>query len=123
VTMQLFIRGYYTMIAAPVQCDVDGIPKRSHYGRVPPMGEASKVSPLQGWQPLAYWLVWRAAVLPGTLPGIQRRIQRQPMMSAAFDSSADFFRVAARIRTRKAGVAKGRYEMGFSSCSCSKSRP
>jgi len=23
------------MIAAPVQCDVDGIPKRSHYVRVP----------------------------------------------------------------------------------------
>jgi len=23
------------MIAAPVQCDVDGIPKRSHYARVP----------------------------------------------------------------------------------------
>jgi hypothetical protein len=24
------------MIAAPVQCDVDGIPKGSHYVRVPP---------------------------------------------------------------------------------------
>ena len=32
VTMQLFVRGYFTMIgmiAAPVQCDVDGIPKGS----------------------------------------------------------------------------------------------
>src|SRR5437773_5820813 len=31
VTMQVFVRGYCTMIAAPVQCDVDGIPKGSHY--------------------------------------------------------------------------------------------
>src|SRR5881409_2220217 len=31
VTMQVFVRGYRTMIAAPVQCDVDGIPKGSHY--------------------------------------------------------------------------------------------
>jgi len=38
VTMQVFVRGYCTMIAAPVQCDVDGIPKGSHYARVPPMG-------------------------------------------------------------------------------------
>src|ERR1700730_8275344 len=30
-TMQFFVRGYCTMIAAPVQCDVDGIPKGSHY--------------------------------------------------------------------------------------------
>jgi hypothetical protein len=38
VTMQVFVRGYCTMIAAPIQCDVDGIPKGSHYARVPPMG-------------------------------------------------------------------------------------
>jgi hypothetical protein len=31
VTMQLFVRGNCTMIAAPVQSDVDGIPKGSHY--------------------------------------------------------------------------------------------
>src|SRR5438128_194580 len=48
VTMQLFVRGYCTMIAAPVQCDVDGIPKRSHYARVPPMGWTSKVSRFNG---------------------------------------------------------------------------
>jgi len=41
VTMQLFVRGNCTMIAAPVQCDVDGIPKGSHSGRVPPMGHRS----------------------------------------------------------------------------------
>jgi hypothetical protein len=38
VTMQVFVRGNCTMIAAPVQCDVDGIPKGFHYARVPPMG-------------------------------------------------------------------------------------
>src|SRR5258707_2178774 len=31
VTMQVFVRGNCTMIAAPVQCDVDGIPKGPHY--------------------------------------------------------------------------------------------
>ena len=30
VTMQFFVRGYYTMIAAPVQRDIDGIPQGSH---------------------------------------------------------------------------------------------
>ena len=47
VTMQVFVRRYYTMIAAPVQCDVDGIPKGPHYGRVPPMGLIGNVSPNQ----------------------------------------------------------------------------
>jgi hypothetical protein len=32
VTMQVFGREHCTMIAAPVQCDVDGIPKGSYYG-------------------------------------------------------------------------------------------
>src|SRR5688572_10731997 len=36
--MQVFVRGYCTMIAAPVQCDVDGIPKGTHSARVTPMG-------------------------------------------------------------------------------------
>src|SRR6185503_17721270 len=35
VTMQLLVRGNCTMIAAPVQCDVDGIPKGSHCVRMP----------------------------------------------------------------------------------------
>ena len=34
VTMQLFVREYSAMIVAPVQRDVDGIPKGSHYVRV-----------------------------------------------------------------------------------------
>src|SRR5260370_16919461 len=33
--MQVFVRDHCTMIAAPVQCDVDEIPKGSHYVRVP----------------------------------------------------------------------------------------
>jgi len=35
VTMQVLVRDHFTMIAAPVQCDIDGIPKGSHYVRVP----------------------------------------------------------------------------------------
>ena len=35
VTMQLFVRGDCTMIAAPVQRDVDGVSKGSHHVRVP----------------------------------------------------------------------------------------
>jgi hypothetical protein len=35
VTMQVFVRDHHTMIAAPIQCDVDGIPKGSHFARVP----------------------------------------------------------------------------------------
>src|SRR5208282_2119239 len=41
VTMQVYVRGDCTMIAAPVQCDVDGVPKRSHFARVPPMVAAA----------------------------------------------------------------------------------
>jgi hypothetical protein len=33
--MQVFVDEAYTMIAAPVQCDVDGVPKGSHFARVP----------------------------------------------------------------------------------------
>src|SRR6266700_4802109 len=35
VTKQVFVREHCTMIAAPVECDVDGIPKGSHYVRLP----------------------------------------------------------------------------------------
>src|SRR5579871_325667 len=38
MTMQVFVRDHYTMVAAPVQRNVDGIAKGSHYARVPPMG-------------------------------------------------------------------------------------
>src|ERR1700687_3369738 len=32
--MQVFVRGDRAMIAAPVQCDVDGVPNRSHSASV-----------------------------------------------------------------------------------------
>jgi len=32
--MQLFVREYCPMIAAPVQCDVDKIPKGAHYASI-----------------------------------------------------------------------------------------
>jgi hypothetical protein len=38
VTMQFFVREHGTVIAAPVQCDVDGIPKGSHCISVTPTG-------------------------------------------------------------------------------------
>ncbi len=41
MTMQVFVREHCTVIAAPVQCDVDGVPKRSHFVRVPVMAGAS----------------------------------------------------------------------------------
>jgi hypothetical protein len=37
VTMQVFVRDSFPMIAAPVQCDVDGIPEGSHCASVPPI--------------------------------------------------------------------------------------
>src|SRR5215475_10392373 len=59
VTMQVFVRDHCTMIAAPVQRDVDGIPKGSHYVLLkranvhverPPSGESTRVpaSPTAG---------------------------------------------------------------------------
>src|SRR5262249_7122519 len=44
VTMQLFVREDRTMIAAPIQCDVDGIPKRSHLARVSTMKSTNRGS-------------------------------------------------------------------------------
>ena len=54
VTMQVFVRDDCSMIATPVQRDVDGIPKGAHYARVSPMGivhepcvqAAGRISPL-----------------------------------------------------------------------------
>jgi hypothetical protein len=37
VTMQVFVRDHFPMIAAPVQCDVDGIPKGSHCVSISPI--------------------------------------------------------------------------------------
>src|SRR5687767_5832659 len=45
VTMQRFVRRYCTMIAAPVQCDVDGIAKGTHSVRVPLDRVANQITP------------------------------------------------------------------------------
>jgi hypothetical protein len=37
VTVQVFVRDHFPMIAAPVQCDVDGISKGSHCVSVSPV--------------------------------------------------------------------------------------
>jgi hypothetical protein len=42
VTMQLFVRDPFPMIAAPVQCDVDGMTKRSHHARLHPTASPSQ---------------------------------------------------------------------------------
>src|ERR1700722_234125 len=60
--MQVFVRGDCTMIAAPVQCDVDGIPKGSHFARVQPTARQTR-SPTCRKRP--YW--WR--VQPKRSPG------------------------------------------------------
>jgi len=44
VAMDVFVRDPFTMIAAPVQCDVDGIPKRSHYVLLKRANEQSSVA-------------------------------------------------------------------------------
>jgi hypothetical protein len=49
MTMQFLVRNYYTMIAAPIQGDVDGISKGTHYQSVPPVEQAIKVSPPLQW--------------------------------------------------------------------------
>jgi hypothetical protein len=51
MTMQVFVRRDCSMIAAPVQCDVDGVPEASHFARVPastPPETADKVPMLVG---------------------------------------------------------------------------
>jgi hypothetical protein len=42
--MQFFVREHCTMIAAPVQCDVGGIPKGSHCVSVTPTGWTNKLA-------------------------------------------------------------------------------
>src|SRR4029077_14326381 len=51
VTMQVFVRDHYTMIAAPVQRDVDVIPKGSHYVSVPiAMGRPNELKLSRAWR-------------------------------------------------------------------------
>jgi len=50
--MQLFVGDTFTMIAAPVQCDVDGIPKGSHYVMSTADGVAQQTMPFTPPPPL-----------------------------------------------------------------------
>src|SRR4030095_16471922 len=70
MTMQVFVRGDCTMIAAPIQCDVDGIPKGSHYVLLKPTNE-NKMSDggqdraslgVKGWKSSQKWSVQWSAV-------------------------------------------------------------
>src|SRR5215470_17193533 len=58
VTMQVFVREYCTTIAAPVQCDVDGIPKWSHSRK----STDSHGATLTDLQRLMHWLNWYSAM-------------------------------------------------------------
>lgn len=51
VTMQVFVRDHCSMIAAPVQCNVDRMPKGSHYERVPLMVNRGKLCPAPAGRP------------------------------------------------------------------------
>src|ERR1044071_7074036 len=49
--MQFFVRRTCTMIAAPIQGDVDGIPKGSHHARLPAMHDDDNLRTACGmWQ-------------------------------------------------------------------------
>jgi hypothetical protein len=54
VTMQVFVRQDCTMIATPVQCDVDGIPQGSHGERVPTMAWTGIAATCLRWRFEAY---------------------------------------------------------------------
>ena len=41
------------MIAAPVQCDVDGVPKGLYFARVPPMGYTELETRIDCW--VSHW--------------------------------------------------------------------
>jgi hypothetical protein len=67
MTMQVFVREHCTMIAAPVQCDVDGIPKGSHYASLQAVGSyALDVRCLSRR--------WLLLIVVGAAPAIANRI-------------------------------------------------
>jgi hypothetical protein len=121
VTMQVFVRGDCTMIAAPVQCDVDGVPKGSHFARVPPMGYTGDGAAVGrrgsgGGPSPAYWPLgspagrWcrqgRSDRLPGTTT-------RRPRSVAGWGRAFDACCFAGKLRShgglgRRATVAQAR---------------
>jgi hypothetical protein len=50
VPMQFFVREHCTMIAAPIQCDVDGIPQGSHCVSVSESGDVVARAALAAFQ-------------------------------------------------------------------------
>ena len=53
MTMQVFVRDHLTMIAASVQCDIDGIPKGPHEAKVPPDCSKYQMGPSEICMPFA----------------------------------------------------------------------
>jgi hypothetical protein len=74
VTMQVFVREHCTMIAAPVQCDVDGIPKGSHY---------VMLNPSQSPRHRRFCAASANFVTPGALPRLRGRRGRHPWSAAS----------------------------------------
>src|SRR5207248_5286397 len=71
MTMQVFVREHCTMIAAAVQCDVDGIPKASHYGGSHSSSLFPSRSRTQANFP--YSAAWRPSIL---IPPVSRILQK-----------------------------------------------
>jgi hypothetical protein len=80
--MQVFVRGDCTVIAAAVQCDVDGVPKGSHFARVPADGVQTLRSRRRAERAIRAQLVaWLGCV--STLIEDAREAIRPPRFSAA----------------------------------------
>lgn len=78
VTMQVFVRDHYTVIATPVHCDVDGIPERSHYVRVSPNSGFQWLDPNCGpvTQYLCHAFHQLVRVVPDADHGVGSRLMR-----------------------------------------------
>src|ERR1700722_7386715 len=99
------------MIAAPVQCDVDGIPKGSHYGRVPPMGWIGNVSPHCDTLPVGFLLtnhnlmVMVLRVKPANANHVFRALA-DPTRRAIFEELTRQGEQTVHALTRYAGVSQ-----------------
>src|SRR4030081_1784983 len=74
--MQVFVREPFTMIAAPVQCDVDGVSKGSHFARVPPI----KGRTGHGHCRIEDQLSWRSQVACYMCPAVRQLADREPLL-------------------------------------------
>jgi hypothetical protein len=109
VTMQVFVRGYCTMIAAPVQCDVDGIPKGSHYVLLERANQmrisfGPRAAPAQYYGPLA-------ALMEGAARA-EHRAHSAPPSAACAGWAAPAHRRTYRLPCpNKASLARSRSSM------------